>query len=148
MAVDVRTPETARRSPHTRPRGGTSFELWSWFFMRISGLVLLLLVLGHFTIVHLLGDGIDRVDFAFVAGRWASPFWQTWDWCMLFLGMLHGANGLKTIINEYVRTPGRRTAAKSVLYVLTFVFIILGSAVILTFDPAKGVSTVLEGIAS
>jgi succinate dehydrogenase / fumarate reductase membrane anchor subunit len=134
MSVDVRPP--ARRVP-ARERASSSFELWTWFFMRISGILLVFLVLGHFTIVHLLGGGLNRVNFAFVAGRWANPFWQTWDWLMLFLGLLHGANGLKTIINEYVRSPGRRAALKSTLYVLTTVFILLGSLVILTFNPDK-----------
>lgn len=124
-----------RTAVQARAAANTSFQLWSWWFMRISGLILVLLVLGHFAIVHLLDEGIDRVDFAFVAGRWASPFWQTWDWTMLFLGLLHGTNGLKNIIEEYVRRPGARAALKSTLYVLTFVFILLGTLVILTFDP-------------
>lgn len=131
VATRVRTPAEARRS------ASSSWELWTWFFMRISGIVLVFLVLGHFTIVHLIDDGIDRVDFAFVAGRWASPFWQTWDWTMLFLGLLHGANGLKVIINDYVRSAGKRAFLKSTLYMLTFVFILLGTLVILTFDPNK-----------
>ncbi len=42
-----------------------------------------------------------------MAGRWASPFWQVWDLAMLWLAMLHGANGLRTVINDYAerRTP-------------------------------------------
>jgi len=130
MALDTRP-----RRPSARDRASSSWELWTWFFMRISGIVLVFLVLGHFTIVHLVDEGIDRVDFAFVSGRWSSPLWQTWDWLMLFLGLLHGTNGLKTIIEEYVRVPGKRVALKSVLYVLCFVFILLGTLVILTFDP-------------
>jgi succinate dehydrogenase / fumarate reductase, membrane anchor subunit len=131
--------------PSARERAGSNWELWSWFFMRISGIILVFLVLGHFTIVHLLGEGIDRVNFAFVAGRWASPFWQTWDWTMLFLGLLHGSNGLKTIIDEYVRSPGKRVTVKGILYVSTFVFLLLGTLVILTFDPDAGRSTILPG---
>ena len=132
-------PAATNRRPTARDRASGSFELWTWFFMRISGVVLVVLVLGHFTIVHLLDGGIDRIDFAFVTGRWSSPFWQTWDWLMLFLGLLHGANGLKTIINEYVRKPARRAVIKSALYTVTFVMILLGSLVILTFDPQKAI---------
>jgi hypothetical protein len=35
-------------------------------------------------------------------------------------------------------------ALKSTLYVLTLIFILLGTAVILTFDPNKGHSTALQ----
>ena len=143
MALATRPPRTAAAA---RERATGSFELWTWYFMRISGLVLIFLVLGHFTIVHLLSGGIDRVDFAFVSGRWSNPLWQVWDWLMLFLGLLHGANGMKTIINEYVHRAGTRVALKSTLYVLTLVFILLGTAVILTFDPNKGQSTVLHSL--
>ena len=147
MAVATRPPQPReRRGTYTRPRPSSgSIELWTWFFMRISGIVLVVLVLGHFTIVHILGDGVDRVDFAFVSGRWSSPFWQTWDWTMLFLGMLHGANGMKVVIEDYVRRPGARAALKSTLYLVTFILILLGTLVILTFDPSKGRSAVLGG---
>lgn len=132
-------------SPSARDRASSSWQLWSWFFMRISGIILVFLVLGHFTIVHLIDDGIDRIDFAFVSGRWSSPFWQTWDWLMLFLGLLHGSNGLKNIIEEYVQVPGRRAAVKSALYVTTFVLLLLGTLIILTFDPERGRSAITGG---
>lgn len=118
---------------------GSSYELWSWWFMRISGIVLVFLVLTHFTIMHLVDGGIDRVNFAFVAGRWSSPFWQTFDWLMLFLGLLHGTNGLRNIINEYIRTPGKRATIKALLYTFTLTWMLLGTIVILTFDPNQAV---------
>ena len=139
-------PSDRARSLHARSRPGSGgMELWTWFFMRISGIVLVVLVLGHFTIVHILGDGVDRVDFAFVSGRWASPFWQTWDWTMLFLGLLHGANGMKVVIEDYVRRAQARLALKSTLYIVTFVLLLLGTLIIVSFDPAKGRSAVLGG---
>ncbi|MFA5891485.1 MAG: succinate dehydrogenase hydrophobic membrane anchor subunit [Actinomycetota bacterium] len=127
----------SKRTP-ARERASSSTELWTWLFMRVSGLVLVFLVLGHFTIVHLLDGGIDRINFKFVAGRWSNPLWQTWDWTMLSLGLLHGTNGVKTLINEYVSKPGKRTLLKSILYVLTLVFLLLGTVVIVAFDPTKG----------
>ena len=42
------------------------------------------------------------IDFAFVAGKFASPFWQWWDVLMLWLALIHGANGMRTIVNDYV----------------------------------------------
>ena len=36
-------------------------ELWWWLFMRISGLVLLFLALGHLIVMHLSGTGAERI---------------------------------------------------------------------------------------
>ena len=60
----------------------------------------------------MLGEGIHRSTSRFVAGKWANPFWQVWDLAMLWLAMLHGSNGLRTIINDYAdagRTPASRS---------------------------------------
>ena len=45
-------------SPERRP---SSFEVWSWFFMRISGVILLFLVLIHLYIIHLIGKGVEKL---------------------------------------------------------------------------------------
>ena len=76
--------------------------------MRISGIVLVFLVLIHLYMMHLVDEGVERVDFAFVAERWDNVGWKTFDWVMLFLALLHGANGLRIIIDDYVQS--RRTA--------------------------------------
>ena len=77
--------------------------------MRLSGVVLVVLVLGHLFINLLLGGGVHAIDFGFVAGNWAVPFWQVWDLLMLWLAMLHGTNGLRTIINDYAEKDGTRS---------------------------------------
>ena len=46
-----RSTSADRRQPKG---GGGSFELYAWVFMRISGVLLVLLVLGHFAIMHVL----------------------------------------------------------------------------------------------
>ena len=119
--------------PDRRP---SSFEVWSWFFMRISGVILLFLVLIHLFIMHIMESGVERVDFAFVSARWDNVGWKTFDWVMLFLALLHGTNGLRIVIEDYVKRPGIRTAIKGTLYALTTVLMIMGTAVIVTFDPS------------
>lgn len=110
-------------------------EVWWWFFMRISGVILVFLVLIHLYIMHLVGEGVERVDFAFVAERWDNVGWKTFDWVLLFLALLHGVNGLRIIIDDYVRKPSTRTSLKGLLYTVTTVLMIMGTAVIVTFDP-------------
>ena len=118
--------------------GRSNFELYSWLFMRISGLVLIFLVLGHLFIMNVLDGGVQRINFAFVAGRWSSPFWQIWDLMMLWLAMLHGTNGMRTIINDYAERDQTRFWLKMVLYVASGFTILLGTLVIFTFDPNIG----------
>jgi succinate dehydrogenase / fumarate reductase, membrane anchor subunit len=55
-----------------QPRRRQGFETWSWFFMRVSGLVLLFLALLHFAITHILND-VTETDARFVAERWENP---------------------------------------------------------------------------
>ena len=80
---------------------------------------------------------MDRVDFGFVAARWGSPFWRTWDWMLLSLALVHGINGLRNITLDYVRRPGMRFALNMVSYVLGFTLFILGTIIVVTFDPSK-----------
>lgn len=137
MAVETPT-KPARadiRAGRDKPAGGGEF--WSWLFMRISAIVLMFLVIGHVLIMHIPDGGVSRVNFAFVAARWNSPVWRTWDWMMLSLGLLHGINGLRVITLDYVRKPGWRVALNFGYYILGFVLFILGTLIVVTFDPSK-----------
>ena len=133
--------------PHGKPVGAgrnrpiRGFELWAWLFMRISGLILLFLAVGHVLIMHVLDEGVDRVDFAFIQLRWASLFWKTWDWLMLVLALLHGVNGLRMIVLDYVRRGGVRRTINGFFAVLGAALMILGTIIVVTFDPAKWPTT-------
>lgn len=142
MAVDVDRRSQAspparplRRGSRERPAGG--LELWSWLFMRISGIVLLFLAVGHVLIMHVIGTGVSRVNFAFVATRWQNPFWRSWDWALLVLALLHGINGLRVIVQDYVKWPSARFAVNMFFYVVGFGLFVLGTVVVFTFDPSR-----------
>jgi succinate dehydrogenase / fumarate reductase, membrane anchor subunit len=115
-------------------RRPSSREVWWWFFMRISGVILVFLVLIHLYIMHLIDGGVERVNFAFVAERWDNVGWKTFDWAMLVLGLLHGTNGLRIVIDDYIRKDSTRTTIKAIIYTSTAILMIMGTAVIVTFD--------------
>ncbi|MEV4611869.1 succinate dehydrogenase hydrophobic membrane anchor subunit [Kitasatospora sp. NPDC049258] len=123
------------RSVKTPRRTRTNFEMLAWLFMRLSGVVLVVLVLGHLLINIVLDGGVSKISFAFVAGKWASPFWQFWDLLMLWLAMLHGSNGMRTVINDYAEKDSTRLWLKALLGVTTVFTVLLGTLVIFTFDP-------------
>ncbi|WP_019134939.1 succinate dehydrogenase hydrophobic membrane anchor subunit [Cellulomonas massiliensis] len=128
----------APRPPRARPsrlttRGNT--ELYGWVFMRASGVVLVVLIFGHLFVNLVAGEGVKAIDFGFVAGKWASPFWQVWDLLMLWLAMIHGTNGVRTIVNDYAEKDTTRMVLKGLLYLAFVVVVVLGTLVIFTFDP-------------
>ena len=124
-----------KRTAKTPRRTRTNFEMLAWLFMRLSGVVLVALILGHLIIMLTLDGGVSKINFAFVAGRWASPFWQGWDLLMLWLAMLHGANGMRTVINDYADKDRTRAILKGLLYTAAVLTVFLGTLVIFTFDP-------------
>ena len=130
----IESPRTRRKRAGSA-KSKTNFEMYAWIFMRVSGLLLVVLVLGHLFIMNILDGGVHRLNFAFVAGRWSSPFWQTWDLAMLWLAQLHGANGLRVVINDYAERDGTRFWLKMLLYTSALLVLLLGTLVIFTFDP-------------
>jgi len=137
MTATIESPRSGRVAPQYRRSGGSkgNFEMIAWLFMRLSGVVLVVLIFGHLFVNLMVGEGIHAIDFGFVAGKWADPFWQFWDLAMLWLAMLHGTNGVRTIINDYAERNGTRMTLKTVLYAAAVVIIVLGTLVIFTFDP-------------
>ena len=131
----------APRSPYARTqRSGTNWEKWGWMYMRASGVVLVVLIFGHLFVNMVSGEGVRGIDFAFVAGKWASPFWQVWDLLMLWLALIHGANGMRTIINYYSSSVTLGKVLRGAVFVSAAALIILGTLVIFTFDPCPSVS--------
>ncbi|HXH47813.1 MAG TPA: succinate dehydrogenase, partial [Terriglobia bacterium] len=63
-----------------KPHGG--IDLLAWIFMRVSGVVLLFMVLLHLAIMHVINN-IEVINYQFVAERYATPFWRTYDVVML-----------------------------------------------------------------
>lgn len=128
------------RSPYARTsRRGVNWEKAGWVYMRVSGVVLVVLILGHLFVNMMLGEGVKGIDFAFVAGKWTNPFWQVWDVLMLWLALIHGANGMRTIVNDYATTRTMRGTLKTLIGFSAVALIILGTLVATTFDPCPQV---------
>lgn len=134
-----------RRAGRARP-AGRGAEFWWWVFMRVSGIILLFLAVGHVLVMHVFGGGVERVNFGFVALRWQSPFWRTWDWLLLSLAMIHGINGLRVITLDYVRPPGVRTAINALWAIVGVVLFALGTVIVFSFNACvwPGISEALR----
>jgi succinate dehydrogenase / fumarate reductase, membrane anchor subunit len=85
------------------------WEAAAWLYMRLSGIVLLFLVLGHMLWIHVL-IGVNSIDFGLVAARWNGAGWRLYDLAMLVLAMTHGALGIRGLAFEHVPGGIRKTA--------------------------------------
>lgn len=132
-SLEPRAPKTSvSDQPRLQRRARVNTEVWSWYFMRISGVVLLFLALAHFFITHILHD-VTETNAAFVAARWSNPLWRTYDWLLLALGLVHGANGLRFIMDDYIRKPWKRAATKAFVYTLIFALFTYGTLTIVLY---------------
>ncbi|HVX07492.1 succinate dehydrogenase hydrophobic membrane anchor subunit [Humibacter sp.] len=126
----------APRSPMRPARSkGVNWEKWGWVYMRASGVLLVVLIFGHLIVNLVLGEGIKAVDFGFVAGKWADPFWRVWDGLMLWLALIHGGNGMRTIVNDYARGRTINRTLKVLILLAVIVLIALGTYTVTFFDP-------------
>jgi succinate dehydrogenase / fumarate reductase membrane anchor subunit len=117
-----------------KPIPARGFERSAWLFMRLSGLLLIFLAVGHLAIMHLI-HSVEEVNYAFVAERFTTPFWRGYDLLMLWLAMAHGTNGLRTILDDYVHAPAWNRIVKSGLYLLVTTLLVMGTLVLFTFKP-------------
>ncbi len=130
MAMTIDAPRAK-----TPAKKRTNWEKWGWIYMRVSGVLLVVLVFGHLFSNLMIGDGVHAIDFGFVGGKLSNPFWMVWDTLLLWLALIHGANGMRTIVNDYVTRPGLAKTFRVLLFLSAALLILLGTLVIYTFDP-------------
>ncbi|WP_243695238.1 succinate dehydrogenase hydrophobic membrane anchor subunit [Agromyces protaetiae] len=132
MTTTIEAPRTPARPA---PKRGPNLEKWGWIYMRVSGVVLIVLVFGHLFVNLLVGEGVHAIDFGFVGGKWADPFWQWWDILMLWLALIHGGNGMRTVVNDYTKPGTVQRILKGAILLAVVALIVLGTLVVFTFDP-------------
>src|SRR5829696_9514427 len=106
-----------------------------WYFMRLSGALLIVLAGGHIVITHYLNVP-SETTFSFVTNRWSNPYWRTFDWLLLMTALWHGVLGLRYSIQDYLRSPMARTIAQGLMWILGLVFLALGTVTVFAFDAA------------
>ena len=119
MAVKPRTMQDARATYNTNG------ELAWWVFMRISGLALIFLTFGHLFMNNWLIDA-GAIDYTYVAERLSKTWVKVYDSFLLGLAILHGGNGLRYSIEDYVGKPSVRFYIKAGLYVVVIFVMLYG----------------------
>jgi succinate dehydrogenase membrane anchor subunit len=118
-----------------RPAAGGGFETFSWYFFRVTGVALIFLVLLHLFFNHVSTD-VSCTSYQLVALRYQNYFWRLYDWLLLMLALLHGMNGLRIVVDDYVHSHGWRLTIQSLVALATLVFLLLGTITLITFHGA------------
>ena len=122
-----------RTLKQARATYSTNTELAWWVFMRISGMLLVFLVFGHLFFNNIQIDAAT-IDFAYVADRLSQPGVKIYDTFLLAFAMLHGVNGLRYSVEDYVRKPGRRFWTKTILFAVAGIVFVLGTMTLWAFS--------------
>src|SRR5437660_6399055 len=117
-----------------RPAIG-SYETFSWYFFCVSAEAHIFLVIIHLLLNHVTTD-VSCTSYKLVSIRYMNPFWRLYDWLLLTLALLHGMNGLRIVVDDYVRARGWRLSLQSLLAVVTLIFFMLGTITLITFHGA------------
>lgn len=125
------------------PKGGT----WSWFFQRLSGAVLVLLIMLHLLFTRILEDpyflglggqflGIQGgAGIEVVTQRLAQAGYITVDILLIIFVIYHAFNGLRMILNDLFDSESIQKTISWILIIVGSIIVIVGTYVLITIRP-------------
>ena len=117
----------------------SSFERRAFLFMRVSGVFLLVLAVGHMMIQHVLNSS-SNLSIIFVAEQWNSWGWKIYDMLLLAFAYLHGINGLRIVLGDYIHNRQTMKIISIILAVFAVLTIVWAGYAIASFDPARALA--------
>ncbi|MCP4420970.1 MAG: succinate dehydrogenase [Chloroflexi bacterium] len=124
------TPQIIRRKVQVK----YNFERYAFLFMRMSGLALMILAVGHMIIQHVLNSS-GNLTLVFVADQWNTWGWKAYDIFLLLFAIPHGVNGLRNVLEDYIHNPRLMKTINIVLAVFIVATVIWAIIGITLFDP-------------
>ncbi len=113
-----------------RPRAHP-LESNAWLFMRLSGVALLLLAVGHMLMQHVTHDVHDTTWQWVITTRWSVLWIRVWDFLLLGFAFIHGLNGFRAVIQDYLHNATALRAVKWVIVVGGAIILLVGAVAII-----------------
>ncbi len=119
-------------TPHKR-----TFETWAWFYMRLSGVALLVLAVGHMLMEHILNDVHNASWLWVIDARWSFLWIRVWDFLLLGLAFIHGLNGFHTVLRDYVHSNRAMGVIRALIIVIGGIILLIGATAIIGAPAPK-----------
>lgn len=119
----------------------TNWERHAFLFMRVSGVALLLLAVGHMMIQHVLNSS-QNLSLVFVAKQWSSWGWKVYDMLLLFFAVVHGFNGFRNVLEDYIHNRSLIKGINVILVVFVIATILWAGFAIYKFTPEAALTAV------
>ncbi len=112
-----------------------NYERYAWLFMRLSGVAMLILAVGHMVIQHIVNSS-TTLSLEFVAAQWNSWGWKAFDILLLWMAIPHGIRGLYNVLADYIHNPGLMRVIGLLLGLFVIATVIWATIAISLFDSA------------
>ena len=119
---------------HRKVKVPTNLERRAFLFMRVSGVLLLVLAVGHLLIQHVLSSSTN-LTLQIVADTWNAIGWKIYDMFLLIFAITHGFNGLRNVLEDYIHNRKSIKVINIILLVFMILTIIWSAVAIAAFDP-------------
>ena len=132
------------------PQRGFNLDYLMWLFTRLSGLGLILLGFIGLAAALVMGarlqmdlgtlvrwtffpnpNHVINSDIPDVTSGWANAFWQIMQMLVVFFGVTHGMNGLRSILEDYLGSSWLQTLLRGLIFLLWLFFLLTAVYVIL-----------------
>ncbi|MBK9331944.1 MAG: succinate dehydrogenase, hydrophobic membrane anchor protein [Ignavibacteria bacterium] len=100
----------------------------SWVVQRITGLALVVLMIGHYILMHYQPESGHTYEA--VLARMQFSWYRIIDLSFLVLGMYHGLNGVWNILRDYKMQPWARISVLSGIILFGLAFVAWGFVII------------------
>ena len=117
---------------HRKVNVPSNKERSAFMFMRMTGILLLFLAVGHMMLQHIIND-VHDLDMAFVILQWSSWTQRIIDLALLVFALSHGMNGLRNVLGDYVHSPSTMKVINIVLGAFLIITLIVAGLAIITF---------------
>ncbi len=120
------TTQTSNMVPVRRAQIKNNYETVAWKWMRYSGVLLIPLVWIHVLLQDVI-QGVHRINLDYVAMRWANIGWRVFDALLISFAFAHGMNGVRQVLDDYIKSDGLRKAVSWILLLIWFVITLIGT---------------------